>query len=112
MNRTFGRTQISRGILLLALAVASGCGTRTPSATKPNPLAPGLHTESIGGSTIAYHVAGAGPIVFVHPGWPGLEWSYEHIPEVEEYATPVHIQAIGTGNSRRETGPRRVNLGR
>ena len=112
MTPALGRTRISRGILLLALALASGCGTRTPATTKPNPLAPGLHTESIGGSTIAYHVAGAGPIVFVHPGGPGLEWSYEHMPEVEKYATLVYIEPIGTGNSSREPGPRGFTLDR
>ena len=101
--------------LLLALtsgALASGCGSRGPSETKADPLSPGPHKESIGGSTIAYHVMGTGPVVFVHPGGPGLEWSYERMPDVEKFATLVYIEPVGTGNSSRESGPRGFTLDR
>jgi proline iminopeptidase len=104
--------QFIRAALVLAVALAAGCSTRSPSETKPTPLTPGLHTESIGGSTIAYNVAGNGPIIFVHPGGPGLEWSYERMPEVEKIATLVYIEPIGTGNSSREAGPRGFTLDR
>ena len=79
---------------------------------KPSPLSPGLHTVTIAGSTIAYHVAGSGPVVFVHPGGPGLDWGYERMPEVEKFATLVYIEPIGTGNSSHEPGPRGFNLDR
>jgi proline iminopeptidase len=99
-------------IVLAQFAVGCGRGSRTES--KPDPLSAGLHTVDIGGSTIAYNVAGSdsGPVVFVHPGGPGLEWSYDKMPEVEKFAKLVYIEPIGTGHSSHEAGPRGFNLDR
>ena len=100
-------------IALVLLGVGCSRGTRTESKTA-DLLSPGLHTVTIGGSTIAYNVAGidSGPVVFVHPGGPGLEWSYDKMPDVEQFAKLVYIEPIGTGHSSHEAGPRGFNLDR
>jgi proline iminopeptidase len=99
-------------ITLVLLVTSCGRGARTES--KPNPLSAGLHTVTIGGQTIAYNVAGndSGPVVFVHSGGPGLEYSYDKMPEVEKFAKLVYIEPIGTGNSDHQAGPRGFNLDR
>jgi len=98
--------------LLVCAGLASGCSHPARSVSKASPFTPGLHTVTIGGSTIAYNVAGSGPVIFVHPGGPGLDWGYEKMPEVETFATVVYIEPIGTGHSSRTPGPRGYNLDR
>jgi len=104
--------RFARVALPIVLALAFGCAKRPVPETKVSLLSPGLHTVPIAGSTIAYNVAGNGPIIFVHPGGPGMDWGYEKMPEVEKFATLVYIEPIGTGNSSREPGPRGFNLDR
>jgi proline iminopeptidase len=69
------------------------------AAELPDALRPGIHTTTIGGLRIAYHVAGRGPVVLAHPGGPGAEWSYLRMPELEALATVVYIEPVGTGAS-------------
>ncbi len=100
---------------LLGAGFAVGCGRGSRTESKAaDQLSPGLHTVTIGGSTIAYNVAGAdsGPVVFVHPGGPGLEYSYDKMPDVEKFAKMVYIEPVGTGHSSHEPGPRGFNLDR
>lgn len=96
--------------LLLCAGMATGCSSQPTSAD--NKLAPGLHVALIGGSAIAFNIAGSGPLIFVHPGGPGLDWGYERMPEVEKFATVLYIEPIGTGHSSRTPGPRGYNLDR
>src|SRR5215471_13060683 len=88
-------------LALATMTLAVGCSpkAKAPPESKPSPLAPGLHTVMIGGSTIAYNVAGSGPVIFMHPGGPGLDWHYDKMPGVEKFATMVYIEPIGTGHS-------------
>jgi proline iminopeptidase len=114
MRRSRSWWVVPAAIVALTLVGAiAGCGRGSRTESKPaDPLSPGLHVTTIGGSKIAYNVAGAGPVVFVHPGGPGLEWSYDKMPEVEKFAKMVYIEPIGTGHSDHEAGPRGFNLDR
>jgi proline iminopeptidase len=103
--------RFARALPLLALAVAAGCQP-TPSELNERALTPGAHVASISGSQIAYHVEGSGPIVLVHPGGPGMEWSYLRMPELETFAKVVYIEPIGTGRSSRQPGPRGFSMAR
>jgi proline-specific peptidase len=81
---------------LLALAVvAAGCAHGGVRDTLPV----GDRLLSVGGATIAVHVRGQGPVCLVHPGGPGLEWSYLRMPAVEQFLTLVYIEPLGTGAS-------------
>lgn len=100
--------------LLQAAAVAlllTGCARHSEQVSE-SALSQGPHRVTIGGSTIGYNVYGNGPIVFVHPGGPGLDWGYDRMPEVEKFATLVYIEPIGTGRSSHVPGPRGFNLDR
>jgi len=94
-------------LLLLILCVA-------PSyAARPGPeLSPGAHKVTIAGAVIAYHVAGSGPVILVHPGGPGIEWSFVRMPLLEKFATVVYIEPIGTGASGRLADPRGFTMER
>jgi proline iminopeptidase len=81
------------GLLLIA-ASSEGADTRPALRT-------GDHRAAISGATIAYHVFGSGPVVMVHPGGPGIEWSFVRMPRLEKFATVVYIEPIGTGASTR-----------
>jgi len=102
------------GALVAVTLVAAplGCARRSEPTSSTSPLSQGPHTVTIAGSTIAYNVHGTGPIVFVHPGGPGMEWSYERMRPVEAFATLVYIEPIGTGRSSLEPGPRGFTLDR
>ena len=100
----------STSLIAAALLLGTGCARR--SEPTESPLSQGPHRVTIGGSTIAYNVYGNGPIVFVHPGGPGLDWGYDRMPEVEKFAMLVYIEPIGTGRSSHEPGPRGFNLNR
>ncbi len=65
-----------------------------------------------GGIEIAYHVAGSGPVVVVHPGGPGIEWSFVRMPLAEKFATVVYIEPVGTGASGRLPDPSGYTLDR
>ena len=84
----------------------------TGEMTEPGTLAPGEHSVAIDGIELRYHVAGRGPICFVHPGGPGVGWEYMKMPEVEEHLTLVYIEPIGTGSSGRLADPRGYILDR
>ncbi len=78
---------------LLALAAAA-CEHRP----RP-PLAAGEHRVDSDGVELVYHVAGGGPPCMVHPGGPGMEWTYLRMPELERRLTLVYLEPAGTGAS-------------
>jgi len=91
-----------RSILLLALLALP----HSPAAARTSPgLTPGAHHVTVAGSRIEYHVLGSGPVVFVHPGGPGIEWSFVRMRRLEKFATVVYIEPIGTGASGRLSDP-------
>jgi len=100
------RRMLLLGLLLIA-ARSEAADTASPAA-----LRPGDHRAPIHGATIAYHVFGSGPVVMVHPGGPGIEWSFVRMPRLEKFATVVYIEPIGTGASTRLTDPRGYTMDR
>lgn len=62
---------------------------------------PGFHTALINGLTRAYHVHGDGPILVVHPGGPGVDWSYVRMRSLERDVAVVYLEPIGSGASSR-----------
>ena len=96
-------------ILTLVLAPVARAGAAVPSEA---PLSPGAHHIMIDGVEITYHVAGAGPVVVVHPGGPGIEWSFVRMPRLEKLATAVYLEPVGTGASGRLTDPRGYTIDR
>jgi proline iminopeptidase len=87
-------TSARRHLIALGLAVAAGCEHR-----RQPPLEAGAHRFDAGGVELAYHVAGAGPPCVVHPGGPGMEWTYLRMPELERRLTLVYLEPAGTGAS-------------
>src|SRR5262245_29458875 len=90
-DRIAARTERARvapgtAAAVLALAVGAACEHRSP------PLATGEHRFTSDGVELAYHVAGAGPPCIVHPGGPGMEWSYLRMPELERRLTLVYLE--------------------
>ncbi|TMQ56754.1 MAG: alpha/beta hydrolase [Candidatus Eisenbacteria bacterium] len=96
------RPALMRALLLLA-ALLSAPAVHAARITPG--LEPGAHRVTVAGSGIAYHVAGSGPVVFVHPGGPGIEWTFVRMPRLEKFATVVYIEPIGTGASDRLSDP-------
>jgi len=90
--------------LLLLLALLASAPTAGAAKTSPV-LTQGAHQVTVAGSRIFYHVAGSGPVVLVHPGGPGIEWSFVRMPRLETFATVVYIEPIGTGASGRLSDP-------
>jgi proline iminopeptidase len=88
-------SQLHRCLIVTALA-ASAC---TPAPAPVSPLAAVPQRVVIDGVGIAFHVFGTGPVVFAHPGGPGVEWSYLRMPGLEQRATVVYLEPFGTGNS-------------
>jgi len=84
---------------LLAIVVVLAATSVATANSQPDALAPGAHTTTLGRVSIAYHVAGKGPVVLAHSGGPGAEWTYLRVPEVEAFATVVYIEPVGTGRS-------------
>ncbi len=97
--------------LLLASAGPAHAAQRAISRD-PDAFNPGAHKVTIAGAEIAYHVAGSGPFILVHPGGPGIEWSFVRMPRVEKFATVVYIEPIGTGASGRLADPRGFTMER
>ena len=62
-------------------------------------LFPGDYQTVINGVVIHYHVRGQGPVCFVQPGGPGMNWGYLQMPELEKFLTMVYIEPIGSGKS-------------
>jgi proline iminopeptidase len=59
-------------------------------------LAPGMHTVTIDGISQRYFVAGSGPVCIAHSGGPGVSYEYLRMPTVEQHATMVYIEPVGT----------------
>jgi len=89
-----------RRLLLLGLLLIAASSEGADTVPSPR-LRPGDHRAAFHGATIAYHVFGSGPVVMVHPGGPGIEWSFVRMPRLEKFATVVYIEPIGTGASTR-----------
>jgi len=98
--------------LALLLSASPSHAARRSPAGPSTPLSPGAHKVTIAGVEIAYHVAGSGPVILVHPGGPGIEWSFDRMPQVEAFATVVYIEPIGTGSSGRLPDPRGFTMER
>ena len=99
--------------LLAALSLLLTTGTSAGAVTMSSaPIRPGDHRAPIHGSTIAYHVFGSGPVVMVHPGGPGIEWSFVRMRRLEKFATVVYIEPIGTGASSRLKDPHGYTMDR
>ena len=98
-----GRFGIVPRVRALLVAVAILLGLPVPGgASRLSPqLTPGAHRFTSGGAELVYHVAGSGPVVVVHPGGPGIEWSFVRMPRLEKFATVVYLEPIGTGASGR-----------
>src|SRR5882762_271857 len=58
--------------LALLLSASPSHAARRSPAGPSTPLSPGAHKVTIAGVEIAYHVAGSGPVILVHPGGPGI----------------------------------------
>ena len=100
----FGKVSRVGRILLALLSLVLGASRADAARISPE-LSPGAHRVVIAGAEIAYHVAGKGPVVLVHPGGPGIEWEFVRMPQVEKFATVVIIEPIGTGASGRLQDP-------
>ncbi|MBM7867626.1 alpha/beta fold hydrolase [Heliobacterium gestii] len=93
--------------LLVLLSLTTGAGSALTHRAEGAPvgpsncLAPGDHKALINGVELSYHVAGDGPVCVVHPGGPGLDWSYARMPEVEKHFRMVYLEPVGTGASGR-----------
>ena len=86
--------------MLLGVALALGCPPQPVApASTPSPLTEGDFAMTVDGVPLAYHVHGQGPVCIVHPGGPGLEWSYLRMPDVERVLTLVYLEPAGTGLS-------------
>jgi proline iminopeptidase len=59
------------------------------------------HEILVDGIVQRFHTAGHGPLCLMHPGGPGVEWSYLRMPLVEEHVTAVYLEPVGTGGSGR-----------
>jgi proline iminopeptidase len=62
-------------------------------------LTPGRHEVELDGVTQAFEVAGEGPVVFVHPGGPGIDSDVMRMPLLEQQMTLVYLDPIGSGKS-------------
>jgi proline iminopeptidase len=100
-------------IAILGCLFSLGC---PPAATVPAqttaPLVEGDFAMTVDGVPLAYHVHGRGPVCIVHPGGPGLEWSYLRMPDVERALTLVYLEPAGTGVSQPLPAPKDYTLAR
>jgi proline iminopeptidase len=67
-------------------------------------LAAGDHLAELDGATLAYHVAGTGPVCLALPGGPGIDSAYLR-SAAERHLTLVYIDPVGTGGSARLPDP-------
>src|SRR6266581_8476411 len=85
-----------------AFAFSACAHPPAPTAGEPRAtplLAEGDHTVNAGGLALAYHVHGRGPYCIVHPGGPGLDWSYDRMPPLEARLTLIYLEPVGSGAS-------------
>jgi hypothetical protein len=93
--------------LLLALAACGGPAAPPPAPAVPvagDRLAAGDHLAELDGATLAYHVAGTGPVCLALPGGPGIDSAYLR-SAAERHLTLVYIDPVGTGGSARLPDP-------
>ena len=64
--------------------------------TDREPLTPGTHILTVEGVRQRYIVAGSGPVCIAHSGGPGVNWEYLRMPAVEQFATMVYVEPVGT----------------
>ena len=62
---------------------------------------PGTYALTLNGIEQRIHVHGSGPVVVAHSGGPGISWNYLRMREVEEHATVIYLEPIGTHRSSR-----------
>ncbi|MEO8551800.1 MAG: alpha/beta fold hydrolase, partial [Kofleriaceae bacterium] len=84
---------------LVPLMVVLACGGK-PAPRDPTPrLARGTQRIAVDGGEVVIDVRGAGPVCIAHPGGPGVDSTYLHIPALEQRFTVVYIDPLGTGGS-------------
>lgn len=96
-------------MLALTTSLIASAYAGAPRAKAPR-LGDGAFSS--GGVTIRYHVMGKGPVCVVHPGGPGLSWSYFRLPELEKSLTVVYLEPVGSGASDRLADPAGYSLDR
>lgn len=107
------RIAISGLVVSLGSLGSLGCPPAVTSSTSTTaPLIEGDYAITVDGAPLAYHVHGRGPVCIVHPGGPGLEWSYLRMPEVERVMTLVYLEPPGTGASPPLASPKDYTLAR
>jgi len=79
------------------------------SPGKRSPVAEGTHRVSIHGAGLVYHVHGHGPVMLAIAGGPGSSWNYLRMTGVEQYATIVYVELVGTGDSARLADPKQYS---
>lgn len=68
-------------------------------------LTTGPNSAVINGLEQHFHVYGSGPLIIAHPGGPGISWEYLRMTQLEETATVLYVEPIGTGSSARLAEP-------
>src|SRR5215510_3841771 len=102
-----------RRIPLLICVLAACSRPAAPKSTPQPSVAPTEHTiVRPDGSKLVYHEIGSGPVLLIHPGGPGLEWSYLRMPVLERAATVVYVEPIGSGKSDRLADARGYTIDR
>jgi proline iminopeptidase len=100
-------------IAILGILLSLGCPPQPVAPTSTTaPLTEGDYAMTVDGVPLAYHVHGRGPVCLVHPGGPGLEWSYLRMPEVERVLTLVYLEPAGTGLSSPLPQPKDYSMAR
>jgi proline iminopeptidase len=82
---------------LVALAACGGATTKVAAPALPR----GTQRITVDGGQIVVDVRGAAgrPVCIAHPGGPGLDSQYLHLPALEKRFTMVYIDPLGTGTS-------------
>jgi proline iminopeptidase len=85
-----------RAWFVLVLAACGGGGAARVNA--PN-LASGTQRIAVDKYEVVVDIRGSGPPCIAHPGGPGLDSGYLHIPALEKRFTMIYIDPLGTGAS-------------
>jgi proline iminopeptidase len=103
---------VIRALILVVACLALACAGVKKSPPAASPLTAGVHRFDSSGVTLAYHVAGSGPVVIAHPGGPGCWWTILPLPALEAKATVVTLEPVGTGASGRLADPNGYTIDR
>ena len=81
-----------RSVLVVMVVFACG-GKSAPQLER------GARRIAVDGGEVAIDVRGSGPVCIAHPGGPGSDATYLHIPAFEQRFTMVYIDPLGSGAS-------------